>query len=416
MMIEDTNTTGRTWALLLSLIAYLCAGTVSTLVSVYLPVIVNELKQGSATEQDLGSVGAYVNAIFLYGWMIGGIVLGLASDRLGRKKVLAFSTAIYGIATLMIVFVSSWQVLMLYRFLAGFGIGGTLVVSTVMISEIWPEKSRAIVQGILSVSFPVGIVATGGLNLIFIDWRQSFWLGIIPIIVALAMIFTTQESEKWQGDEINHHEIKNLFDPLIRKSLLSGALIFGSVLIGLWGLFSWMPTWIQSILPPGYDGGQERGITMMLLGSGGITGGVLSGFIIRTLGNRKTLMIAFAGLIIMSCLLFLTNTQFSKIIYAETVFIALFFGISQGALSNYIPELFPVSVRASATGFCFNIGRFFTATAVFFVGTLVTILGGFSHALLLFSITFIIAYVATYQTKDIQQMHPNVLLKADDVN
>ena len=76
-----------------------------------------------------------------------------------------------------------------------------------------------------------------------------------------------------------------------RYNLLMGMVIFGSVLIGLWGIFSWIPTWIQSLLPEGQSGQQERGFTMMLLGSGGIVGGILSGFLIKKLGVRSTFLL-----------------------------------------------------------------------------------------------------------------------------
>ncbi|HNR07503.1 MAG TPA: MFS transporter [Saprospiraceae bacterium] len=387
------------WTLGLSLIAYLFAGTVSTLVSVYLPVIVNDLKGYRVPEQELGTLGAFVNAFFLYGWMAGGILMGLLGDRFGRKKILALSTALYGAATLLIVFVHDWRLMMFYRILAGLGVGGTLVLSTVMISETWPEKSRAVIQGILSVSFPVGIVATGGLNILFEIWRRAFWLGLIPILVATLMILFLKEPATWNRSASQGTKLKALLHPPVRYNLISGILIFGSVLIGLWGLFSWMPTWVQSILPEGYAGTRERGLTMMLLGIGGITGGLFSGFLVRVLGARKTLSLAFTGLTAVSLILFLTNPRFSEIIYPETVLLALFFGISQGSLSHYIPELFPSPIRAAATGLCFNIGRFFTATAVFFVGSLVTLFGGFGNALLVFSITFVIAFLAVYFTR-----------------
>jgi MFS family permease len=172
------------------------------------------------------------------------------------------------------------------------------------------------------------------------------------------------------------------------------------VLIGLWGIFSWLPTWVQGLLEAGADGQEERGLTMMLLGIGGITGGMFSGLLIKKLGMRGTLILTFSGLVLACGILFLTNTHFSKIVYAETAFLSLFFGISQGALSGYIPELFPTAIRATATGFCFNIGRVFTATAVFFVGTLVGIMGGFGQALLLFSIPFLIALVTAFFSPD----------------
>ena len=63
-----------------------------------------------------------------------------------------------------------------------------------------------------------------------------------------------------------------------------------------------------------------------------------------------------------------TNTSFSGIIYIEIAILAFFFGISQGVLSAYIPQLFPTVIRATATGFCFNIGRLFTGSAVLFSG------------------------------------------------
>ncbi len=401
--MSKTDTKHLVPTLILSVLAYLCAGAVSTLVSVYLPVIVDELVDGNASDQDLGSYGAYVNAVFLYGWMVGGIVLGMLSDRYGRKKILAFSVALYGLATLTIVIAADWYLLMGLRFLSGIGVGGTLVLSTVMISEIWPEQSRAIIQGILSVSFPVGIVTSGGLNLLFPVWQQAFWLGLVPITASALIILTVPESSKWEAQEQRGATRVTYKDQDVRKNLLTGVLIYGSILIGLWGLFSWLPTWIQSILPVDHTGQKERGITMMLLGIGGITGGVLSGFIIRWLGNKKTLLVTFTGLAFTSGFLFLTNLHFSTIVYFEIATLSLFFGISQGALAHYIPELFPVVIRASATGLCFNIGRFFTATAVFFVGALVTLLGGFSKALLLFSITFIIAWITTFFTRENQK-------------
>jgi MFS-type transporter involved in bile tolerance (Atg22 family) len=88
--------------------------------------------------------------------------------------------------------------------------------------------------------------------------------------------------------------------------------------------------------------------------------------------------------------LFKTNAFFSTVIYVEIGLLALFFGASQGVLSAFIPQLFPTSIRASATGFCFNIGRLFTAAAVLSVGVLVTTLGGYGNALFIFSLVFVL--------------------------
>jgi MFS family permease len=150
----------------------------------------------------------------------------------------------------------------------------------------------------------------------------------------------------------------------------------------------------------GADGQSERGITMLLLGAGGLTGGFLSGWISNGLGVRRAMLFCFSGCLLMSVLLFGMNKTFSPVIYAELGLLSLFFGISQGLLSIYIPQLFPYHIRGTYTGICFNIGRIVTTIAVFFVGVLVTSLGGYSNALLTFAGIFVIGFVAVYMTKE----------------
>lgn len=379
------------------MLCYLLGGTASTLMSVYLPVAIPELLQRNVSEQELGDIGAYLSSSSIFGWMLGGLLLGVVSDKIGRIKTLAFSAGLYGLFTLLVVFVNDWQVLLVYRFLTGMGVGGVLLISTVYISEIWKESNRPVMLGILAVAFPIGIVLTGGLNVLFSHWKDAFWLGILPIILAVIILVFLPESEKWKQLQSADNKLTGkLFSPENSRNLIFGSIIFGSVLVGLWSIFSWLPTWVQSLLGDTSDGQTERGLTMVLLGGGGVIGGSFSGFLIQKLGSIKTLMLTFVGCVLACAILFLTNTTFSPIIYAEMAFLTLFLGISQGALSSYIPALFPTNIRATATGFCFNIARFFTASAVFFVGNLVTFFGGFSNALLSFSVFFILAIIATY--------------------
>jgi MFS family permease len=129
---------------------------------------------------------------------------------------------------------------------------------------------------------------------------------------------------------------------------------------------------------------------MMFMGMGGLTGGFLSGWLVNLAGVRKSMLICFSVCALFSFLLFKTNTAFTAIVYPEIAILALFFGASQGVLSVYIPHLFPTEMRAAATGFCFNIGRLFTASAVLFIGILVSTLGGYGNAIFIFSLVFVL--------------------------
>ena len=384
----------------LCIIAYLFGGTASTLMATYLPVAVPQLLGGNASASQVDEVGAWISAVFLYGWMIGGLLFGPLADRIGRVRALAFTTGLCGGAMLATAFVPNHYILLLLRALTGAGVGGILLVSTVYLSEVWPVQSRPVALGVLATAFPVGIVATGGLASGFSNWQAAFWIGMIPVLVAVLIGVFLPESALWQQGRVETAVRKpNLFSAENRANVISGAIIFGSVLIGLWGIFSWIPTWVQSLLPSGQTGQTERGVTMMLLGMGGILGGVASGFLVARLGPHRTLLLTFAGCILACGLLFLTNQTFSPIIYGEVALLSLFFGISQGSLSSYVPTLFAAPIRATATGFCFNVGRLFTATAVLFVGSLTTALGGYGNALVIFSAAFLIAFGAVWIKK-----------------
>ena len=367
-------------------------GTISTLMSVYLPVVVRTLL--GEVGEELNYVSAYINALYLVGWAFGGFSWGLISDRIGRAKALGLCLACYGFFTTLIYFASSWEQVVVFRLISGFGVGGVLVISATFLSEIWPQRSRSIIIGIVSIGFPIGVFSAGLINYIVSDWRQAFLAGLIPVTFSLLSVWILKESDRWRESKKSSSAQMN-FTQNVKSDLLKGAIIFGTMLIGLWAIFSWLPTWVQSLLTTS-DGQTERGLTMMLLGAGGLSGGFFSGWISNALGVRRAMMLCFFGCVCMAVLLFGLNTTFSTIIYVETAALALFFGISQGLLSIYIPQLFPVQIRATATGICFNVGRLVTAVAVFFVGALVIALGGYGNTILAFSTVFLIGFVTLY--------------------
>jgi MFS family permease len=372
-------------------------GTISTLMSVYLPVAVKELL-GNRTVNELATISAYINAIFILGWAAGGFIWGFISDRIGRKKAFLFATACYGVATVCTGLMQGWQGVVACRALSGFGMGGVLVISFTYFSEVWPQKTRAIFTGILSISIPVGIFSAGVINYIVANWRQGFFVGVLPVLLSIVGIWCLQESGSWKASKEeptpSQPRVKNsVLAGGYQKQLWMGSIVFGTMLIGLWAIFSWLPTWVQSLTTSG-DAQKERGISMMLLGMGGLLGGFVSGWFMKVVNEKKALAICFIVSAVFSFLLFKTNIVFNALVYAELAVLALFFGISQGVLSVYIPELFPTHIRATATGICFNTGRIVTALAVLSVGVLVTTLGGYGNALFIFSLVFVVGLLA----------------------
>ena len=398
LFVTEKKSSGKlTIVFIISFLSTLFSGVISMLMSVYLPVAVKDLL-GSVSEEKMNDVSAWINAVFIFGWMFGGIAWGVISDKIGRSRSVVLSTACFGLFAIITGLSSSWFLASICRFFSGFGIGGVLVTTVILIAELWEDKRRAIIQGIVSLAMPVGFFAAGAINNLTEDWRTAFWIGIVPLLLAVIANLTLPESEKWKENRsrLNQKENKGkkLFAAEYRKKLFIGSVVFGAMLIGLWAVFSWAPTWVQSISTSA-DVQQQRGLTMMILAAGGIAGSFFSGWIVNAIGIIKTMLICFAVCFIMTIVVFKLNTDVTVMTFAEMAILAFSFGISQGALAVYIPTLFPTGICASATGFCFNAGRLFTGTVVFFIGALVTMLGGYGNAVFVFSFVFVIGFIAT---------------------
>ncbi len=372
-------------------------GTVSTLMSAYLPDAIRDLLQNSDSGH-IENISATINAVFIFGWTAGGIIWGIFCDTIGRKKSFIYATLCYGLFTIMTGLSPTWFTVVLHRFLSGFGIGGVLVITTMLISEGYREKKREVLLGILSISIPVGIFSAGLITYFVSHWRYAFIVGVIPVILSgMAVLFFT-ESEKWERAKQHADESRNnlnkLFSKEYSRNLIMGSLVFGAALIGLWATFSWLPFWIQN-LTSGTNGQKERGLAFMMMGGGGLLGGFISGWVVNAIGLKRTLLICFGASFILAFILFRLTTTLSLSAYLQIAFITIFFGMSQGALSMYIPELFPTSLSATATGVCFNLGRIITGIAVFFIGSLVEMLGGYGNAIFYFDFVFLIGFFIT---------------------
>src|SRR5690242_9032606 len=382
-------------------ISIMFSGISTILMSVYLPVAVKDLL-GSVTGERMNTISAYINSIFIFGSMFGGFAWGFICDKIGRSKSVILSTALYAIFTFLTAFSSSWLLAGVYRFITGFGIGGVLVTTNILIAELWPAKKRAIALGIVSAAMPVGFIVAGVLNNVIQEWRNAFLSGIIPLITAVIGLFILPEPASWSKANamVRQEENSRLFSKNHRRNLIEGSVVFGAMLIGLWAVFSWAPTWVQSVTPDQVKANELRGTTMIVLSFSGLVGSVVSGWIVNRLGMRNTMTLCFIVSFIMTALVFKLNHSVTTATFIEMSALTFFFGISQGALSVYIPSLFPTTVRASATGFCFNVGRLFTATVVFFIGALVLFLGGYGNAIFTFSFIFLVGSVFTMLSKE----------------
>src|SRR4030088_3122903 len=137
----------------------------------------------------------------LFGLMIGALLFGPLADRIGRKKIIVFSTLAFGIGALATAFVNDVNSLLAIRFLPGLGVGGAVANAVAMTSEFNPRRRRATMVMIMFCGFSVGAALGGLLAAALIPqfgWRSVFIVGgVAPLLLVPILMLRLPESVRF---------------------------------------------------------------------------------------------------------------------------------------------------------------------------------------------------------------------------
>src|SRR5829696_6192933 len=122
-----------------------------------------------------------IMSVFLIGAATGGVVFGWLGDRIGRVRAMSLSIFTYAVFTGLCGFATeAWHIAVL-RFIASLGMGGEWALGVALVNEIWPNKSRALIAGLIGAAANLGFLMVGLLSiglLRFIGAVETLLLGI----------------------------------------------------------------------------------------------------------------------------------------------------------------------------------------------------------------------------------------------
>jgi MFS family permease len=353
------------------------------LYALVLGALIREFSLTKATAGLLGSLTLFASGL-------GGVLFGVIADRYGRRPALSASIIVYSVFTFACgLSTSVWQ-LGLCRFLLGLGMGGEWTSGAALVSETWPDAHRAKAMGLMQSAWSVGYALAAIAAAIVLPaygWRAAFFLGILPAFAALWIRRGIDESPEWMRTNALGRRagssIGAIFEPAHRSFTLLLTALSLTTIFAYWGLNLWIPAYLS--LPPSQGGiGLDTPIAtllVVLIQAGTFLGYVSFGFVADTVGRRKSFVVY-----LLAGALFVVAFGSTRNPWALAVLgpVATFF--STGIFSGFgavAAELFPTSIRATAQGFTFNMGRTGSALAPFVIGSLAETQGfGTAFALL----------------------------------
>jgi len=309
----------------------------------------------------------------------GGIAFGVVADRIGRKRALMAAVLIYSIFTAACGFAQSALQLGIIRVLLGLGFGGEWATGAALVSESFPAKHRGKALAFVQSSWAIGYGLAALVNLLVMPvwgWRGVFFVGVVPALFTIWIQRKIEEPKIWQSaTPAERGRVSAVFGPGIAPITIAIILMNSFCLFAWWGMNGWIPTYLRLAPAQGGIGLSSSAMSLFVIAMqvGMWFGYVTFGFMADAIGRRRTYVIYLvaAGILLPTY----GVMKLPIVLLLLGPFVA-FFGTGYfSGLGAVVAELYPTTVRATAAGFCYNVGRIASAAAPYTVGSLATTRG-----------------------------------------
>jgi MFS family permease len=321
------------------------------------------------------TIGA-LTSVALVSSAAGGILFGPLADRIGRVRAMTISILIYSLATAGLATSHSLWQLVGWRALVGIGMGGEWSSGSVLVAESWPSEHRAKALGIMQSGWAIGALLAAALAAFVLEplgWRGLFAIGALPALATFFIRRGVEEPKVWRERAPSQaHESMPLVAIFQRGSIgrvAIASLLASSVLIAFWGVITWLPAFLAT---PIADGGAgltqtKSALWTIVLQVGAFAGYVSFGWLADRFGRRPAFTaFMIAAAVVVPVFAFGARSLVTLLLIGPLVgyFCHGYFSVFGAMLA----ELFPTRLRATAQGFCYNVGRLASAAAPLAIG------------------------------------------------
>jgi MFS family permease len=339
---------------------------------------------------------------YLIGAVLGAIVFGYATDRLGRKRLFFVTVTVYLCATAATAFSWSFASYAFFRALTGAGIGGEYAAINSAIDELIPARVRGRVDLMINGSYWIGAALGAGATIWLLDprwfpvsvgWRAAFGIGAVLGLVVIFFRRWIPESPRWlmihgrneEAERIvdefeskagtqmlppldepptrirtrTHTRWREIWNAIVhehrRRSILGFVLMLTQAFFYNAIFFTYPLVLMRFYGVPS----QNAGLYLLPFALGNVLGPIVIGHLFDSIGRKPMITLTYA---LSGVLLALTGWLFhAGMLNAKTQTLAwmiIFFIASAAASSAYltVSEIFPLEIRAFAIAIFYAIG------------------------------------------------------------
>lgn len=332
---------------------------------------------------------SFLGSSGVLGMVVGAALSGIAADRWGRRTVVLVTLLVFSLGSFLCGISQSYEMLLVFRFVTGLGLGGELPAVTTLVSEFSPIKARGrnvvLVESFWAWGWIIAALVAY-LAIPLYGWRVAFFVGAVPALFAAVLRFLVPESPRYleskgrlvEADGLvrkmeaqagvvsppftekpvgrpNPVSLLRSFGSLwskrhIRSTIVLWVLWFG-VNLGYYGFVLWTPS---LLVAQGYDLVKSFEFTLIMCFAQ-LPGYFLAAFLIEKIGRKPVLTIFLLGTALSAW--FFGQAGDVTGILAAGCFLYFFALGTWGCVYSYTPELYPTEIRGAGAGWAAAFGR-----------------------------------------------------------
>ncbi|HED4448913.1 TPA: MFS transporter [Pasteurella multocida] len=358
----------------------------------------------SAISADLALTPAQSGSLVtwtLIGAVAGGIIFGALSDKYGRVRVLTWTIVLFAVFTGLCAFAQGYWDLLIYRTIAGIGLGGEFGIGMALAAEAWPARHRAKASSYVALGWQVGVLGAALLTpllLPHVGWRGMFLVGIFPAFVAWYLraklhepeIFVKKQTALERQKTSRLEPFRLLIKDKATAKISAGIVVLTSVQnFGYYGIMIWMPNFLSKQLGFSLT---KSGVWTAVTICGMMFGIWLFGQLADRIGRKPSFLLFQFGAVI-SIFTYSQMSDPTYMLFAGAI-LGMFVNGMMGGYGALMSEAYPTQARATAQNVLFNLGRAVGGFGPIVVGALVSTYS-FQLAIAFLASIYIIDMIAT---------------------